>query len=154
MRFNLQTLTQIQGFGPYPPPALVKEYQALMPGFLERVVAIAEKAQADQTLTVLKVQDLEAEDRRRVHWLAFAMSIAAVTAAVVCAYFKQQVVATALVGLPVFAVIKALIDSLRSKPAQPGLAQVQLTPDQIQAIARAVHQLNQEQGSDQQPPKA
>jgi uncharacterized membrane protein len=131
LQTQIQTMMQLQlqGHGPFPPAAAVKEYEAILPGFLERILTMAEKAQNDQSETVRFAQQAQRRDTARVHWLAFGISTMAVAGAGYCVWVHAQVAATvAFLGVPLLSVAKAFIDSLRA----PQLAQLQQQAQQQQ----------------------
>jgi uncharacterized membrane protein len=41
-----EVTTMIEMSGPYPPPAIAREYEALCPGFMDRTLTLTERAQA------------------------------------------------------------------------------------------------------------
>jgi uncharacterized membrane protein len=112
-----QTLQVWQG--QYPPPEAVERYEKLLPGALNRMMTMAEKLQAAQidqskhSLTYLQ------NDTRRAHWLGFAIALAAIGGAIWCVALDQPWVAGLLVGVPVMAVARALIESSKKEtPSQ------------------------------------
>jgi uncharacterized membrane protein len=117
LQAQVQAMMQLQAHGPFPPPAAIREYEAILPGTFERIVRMAEKAQQDQTDTVRSGQQALRQDTRRVHWMAAAISVAAMVGAGFCASIHETWVACAFLGVPVFAVAKAFIDSLKAPNA-------------------------------------
>lgn len=123
---QMMAMAQMQAYGPFPPPALIKEYEVILPGSFERIMKMAEKAQNDQADTVKSAQQAQGRDSKRVHWMALAISLASVVGAVVCAWLHQTVIGTACLGVPVLAVAQSLIASLTApKRAQQAQAQQQ-----------------------------
>ncbi len=85
MQMQMQTMMQMQAHGPFPSPAAIKEYEAILPGTFARIVAMAEKAQSDQADMVRFAQHAQKRDTARVHYMALAISLAAIGGAVFCA---------------------------------------------------------------------
>lgn len=84
--------------GPLPPPAEMREYEAVLPGFAERVLAQWEKDQEHaRTMDRAAVGEhgrivaLEYSDRRWGQGFGFAIAVAAIIAAVVVAHFGHPV---------------------------------------------------------------
>jgi uncharacterized membrane protein len=142
MQAQMQTVMQMQAHGPFPPPAAIKEYELILPGTFDRIFKMAEKAQIDQVDTVRFAQQAQRQDTARVHWMALIISLAAVAGAVFCAWLHETVVATACLGVPVFAVAKAFIDSLRAPTAaQQAQLQQQAQQQQAEQMQKMLQQL-------------
>jgi len=146
LQMQMQTLMQMQAHGPFPPPAAIKEYEAILPGTFETIVAMAQKAQNDHSDTVRSAQQAQQRDVRRVHWMALAISLAGIAGAVYCASLHETVVATACLGVPVFAVAKAFIDSLKApNAAQQAQLQQQAQQQQLEQTKQLLQQMQQMQ---------
>jgi uncharacterized membrane protein len=119
--------TQIQLRQGLFPPDEMERYEKLLPGVFDRVIKMAEKAQSAQVAAINQAQDYTQRDTRRGHWLGFATAALAILGACACvgaaAIFKTGSgaywVGALMVGVPVMAVAKALIDSARAG-MQPG----------------------------------
>jgi uncharacterized membrane protein len=137
LQAQIQAMMQMQPHGMFPPPAALKEYEAILPGTFERIMRMAEKAQQDQTDTVVSAQQALQRDTARVHWLAAGISLAAMVGAAYCASIHETIVAGCFLGVPVFAVIKAFIDSLKAPSAKD------LAEQQRRALQQQVEQMQQ-----------
>lgn len=154
---QMQAMVQVQTHGPFPSPAAIKEYELILPGTFERIVKMAEKAQSDQADTVRFAQQVQSKDTSRVHWMALIISLAAIAGAVICASLHETIVATACLGVPVFAVAKAFIDSLKAPNAaqQAQLqqqAQQQAQQQQAEQMQKILQQLASKGKGDGTPP--
>lgn len=140
-QIQMQTMMQMT-HGPFPPPAAIKEYEVIMPGTFERIMRMAEKAQNDQGELVRSGQDAQRQDTARVHWMALTISLAAIVGAIICAWLHETVVATACLGVPVFAVAKSFIDSLKAPNAvQQAQLQQLAQQQQTEQIQKALQEL-------------
>jgi uncharacterized membrane protein len=113
--------------GPYPPPAAVREYEAILPGTFNRMVSMAEQAQAAQIATIRQAQNYTRRDARRGQLLGFAATLVAMGCAVWCVHAGAPWVAGLFLGVPVMAVVKSLIESAK-KPAASPLPEPPQTP--------------------------
>jgi uncharacterized membrane protein len=104
--------------GPYPPPDAVRQYEEILPGAFDRMIAMAEQAQAAQIEANNHAQNYLRDDTKRGHWLGFAATCTAMIGAVVCAWIGQSWVAALFLGVPVMAVAKALVDGARAQKTQ------------------------------------
>lgn len=139
---QMQVMMQMQAQGPFPPPATLREYEAILPGSVDRVFKLAEKAQNDQAETVRFAQQSQRGDTARVHYMALAVSIAAIGGAVFCAWVHETKIGLACLSVPVFAVAKAFIDSLRApNAAQQAQLQRQAQQQQAEQLQQIVQQM-------------
>lgn len=112
--------------GPFPPPEAVREYEKILPGTFNRLITMAEQAQAAQIETVRDAQKYSRRDTRRGHILGFLLSLAAMCAAAWCSHAGQPWVAVAFLSVPVMAVARALVETSKSKAST---AVVGIAPD-------------------------
>lgn len=113
-----QLVQQIQTWhGPFPPPDAVKGYEEVLPGTFERMMRMAEEAQRAQIETMRRAQDFTRRDIARGHWLGWIGMLTAMAGALWCVKLGQPVVAGLFLGLPVMAVFKILVDSIRAAKA-------------------------------------
>lgn len=103
--------------GPYPSPEAIEKYERVLPGAFDRILSMAERHQAAQIEDTSRAQEYLRNDMRRVHWLGAGVAFLSIVGAVACTIYGSPVVAVALVGVPVLSVAKALIDSVRARPA-------------------------------------
>ena len=106
--------------GPFPPPDAVERYERVTPGAFDRILGMAERAEAARIADTRQAQAYHRADIGRGHWLGFAVALAAIAAAVACAVAGYQWVAVTLVGVPVMSVGKSLVDGGRRRPIQAG----------------------------------
>lgn len=90
--------------GPYPPPEAAERFEALHPGFLSQVLAMAEREQNARIVAGERGQTYLQADISRGHWLG-----------------------AACVGIPVLAVALALVQTYRQNAVVP-TAPVQAQP--------------------------
>jgi uncharacterized membrane protein len=142
LQTQIQAMAQMQAHGPFPSPVAIKEYEAILPGTFERILKMAEAAQSDQTETVKFAQRGQRRDTARVHWLAAGMSIAAMIGAGFCAWIHEPWVAGCFLGVPVFAVARALIESLKAPSADQIIQQQQKAQQQqLEQVQQLMQQM-------------
>jgi len=96
---------------PYPPPEAVERYEKLLPGFLNRIVSMAERVEAAQIEQSAAAITFQHNATRRGQWLGFAVAIAALFGAAYCGYLGQPWLAACFVAVPVMGVATALVNS-------------------------------------------
>jgi uncharacterized membrane protein len=111
---------------PYPSPDAVERFEAVLPGAFDRMLAMAERAQAAQLRRMETAQDFVQRDVRRSHYLGAAISVLAVICSTACAMTGHPTEAVALVGIPVMAVARAFVRSRETANA-PGSEKVDRT---------------------------
>ena len=104
-------VTQWQG--QFPPPEAVEVYERLHPGAFDRMLTMAEYAQASQVASVEAVNQNIKADAQRGSYLGAAVTVLAMAGAFACAYIGQPWVATAFIGVPVISVARSLIETSR-----------------------------------------
>ncbi len=102
--------------GQYPPPEAVERYERVSPGAFDRMIRMAEQLQAAQIENLRRAQEYLQTDTRRGHWLGWSVAILAMGGALGCLALGYPWVASLFLGIPVMAVAKALIESVKSKP--------------------------------------
>lgn len=134
---QVQTVTQAFQ-GPIPPPDTLQRYDLIIPGAAERILAMAESEtahrhlQEDQAMQAnisaqqkqLDIAELQTKSVFRSdtvgQFLGFAVSLLSIGGAVYLALNGQPWVASALVGLPLAGVIRALRDKVKQdSPSTP-----------------------------------
>jgi uncharacterized membrane protein len=100
---------------PFPPPQAVCEYEAILPGTWNRMLEMAEEAQAAEILTVRNAQEYFRRDTKRGHVLGIVAMLAAMSCAIYCVAMKQPWVAVAFLSVTVMAVAKSLVETARSR---------------------------------------
>ena len=121
--------------GQFPPPDAIERYEKVQPGAFNRIIAMAELAQATQATDTKRAHDNLAGDTRRGQWLGFAVAVLAIAAASVCAVVGALTshsqlfwVAVAFLSLPVMAVANTLVQSARTPSAKNILKAAQAIP--------------------------
>lgn len=99
--------------GPYPPPEAAERFEALHPGFLDRVLIMAEREQSARIASNDQTQIYMQWDVARGQWLGAGISLGAIIGAVICAIVGSPWVGAACVGVPVLAVAQALVQTYR-----------------------------------------
>jgi uncharacterized membrane protein len=109
--------------GPFPPPQAVHEYEQLLPGSWDRLLRMAEEAQAAQIQTMRNAQEFLRRDTKRGHILGVVAMLAAMGGAIYCVHVDHAGVAVAFLSVTVMAVVRALIETAKSSHAT-----AQMTP--------------------------
>ena len=109
------SIQMVQWQGHYPPPEAVERFERLAPGAFDRMLSMAERAQAGQLATVADVNRNIREDAQRGALLGTAITLASMLGAGVCAYIGQPWVAGAFLGVPVLSVARSLIETTRRR---------------------------------------
>lgn len=108
---NSQTITQFQYWqGQFPPPAAVREYEAICPGAFDRIIGMAENQQRLAAEAGADARTKQANDTRRGQILGALVTFGAICGSLYCAQIGQPWVAGALVAVPIMSVAKAFID--------------------------------------------
>lgn len=102
-------VTSQQWTGPLPPPSALDQFNQIIPNGAERIMRMVEQEQAHRIKHEESSLQASVRDMERRHWIGGAISMAAIAGAVYTAYIEAHPsVSTALVGVPLFAVINAL----------------------------------------------
>ena len=99
--------------GPYPPPEAAERFEALHPGFLNRILTMAEREQSSRIDSANRANDYMQTDIARGHWLGAVISLVAIVGAVASVFLGSPLVGVACVGVPVLAVAQALVQTYR-----------------------------------------
>ncbi|HYU11182.1 MAG TPA: DUF2335 domain-containing protein [Stellaceae bacterium] len=99
--------------GPIPPPALIQQYNQVVDNGAERIMQMAEKAQAAE----IEMGRAWVAENRRGQWLGASVSMLALVLAAALGAFGLHsgaplgfyILPAALVSVPVFAVVRAII---------------------------------------------
>lgn len=92
-----------------PPPEILRQYDEILPGSAERIMAMAEDESSHQKKMEKSAMDLKSRETRRGQYLAMATVIVAFSAATVCAYFGAQTAAVVIGGTTVVGLVAAFI---------------------------------------------
>lgn len=102
--------------GQFPPPDAIERYEKVSSGSFDRLITMAEKQQDASIEGNREARRNLRADTQRGHYLGALIAVLAIAGAVYCAVIGQPWVAAALVGVPVLAVARALVESSRAKP--------------------------------------
>ena len=91
--------------GPVPPPAMLKEYDQLMPGLANRLVELTEKEQRHRHQMVSDTVSIAKSGQTKAFWIALSVIISAV----VFGLMGERVLAGALVTIDLAALVSAFI---------------------------------------------
>ena len=108
-----QDLVRARWQGPIPPPALIQQYDQVIENGAERIMRMAEQAQAAE----IEMGRAWVAENRRGQWLGACVSmIALILAAALGAFGLYSaaplgfyILPAALVSVPVFAVVRAIV---------------------------------------------
>ena len=95
--------------GPLPPPALYAQYEEILPGSAERMMAGFEREQSQRHDWDNKLLDYQAKEISRGQWMAFGLGALAILGAIFCAYIGQPWVAGVLVGTSLVGIVTTFI---------------------------------------------
>jgi uncharacterized membrane protein len=96
---------------PFPPPDAVEKYEAASPGFLSRVIVMAETLQAAQIEQSNRMLSLQWSAVRRGQVLGFIGLVIGLAGAAYCAAISQPWLGAVFLAVPVMGVATALIHS-------------------------------------------
>lgn len=103
-----------QWAGPLPPPSTLSSFEDVVEGSAERIVRMAELEQAHRHQAENSMLEADKSVIRRGHWLGFCVSISAIGASAFTAWIGAHwSVSVALVGLPITAIVKDLVNRKR-----------------------------------------
>ena len=123
---------QIQSWqGQFPPPDAIERYEAVSAGTFDRLITMAERQQRAMIEATAEARRFQRGDNQRGQCLGALVTVLAIIGAGVCAWLGEPWVAGALVGVPVLAVAKALVDSARR--AVPGAASTESSIQRAEA---------------------
>lgn len=84
--------------GPLPPPTMYREYENVLAGSAERILAMAEKEQDHRTTWETTALSASRQETKRGQWFGFAIAVACIGAAMVLAAGGHEVVAGIALG--------------------------------------------------------
>jgi uncharacterized membrane protein len=108
-----QDLVSARWQGPIPPPALIQQYNQVVENGAERIMRMAEQAQAAE----IEMGRAWVAENRRGQWLGACVSMIALVLAAALGAFGLfsaaqlgfYILPAALVSVPVFAVVRAIV---------------------------------------------
>lgn len=102
--------------GPLPSPAVLKAYEAICPGAMDRILQLAEREQhyrleCEQQALSANIDDAKAERaaERRGQWQAFALCFASIASGVILALLGQPIPGSLLAGATMLGVAAVFI---------------------------------------------
>lgn len=101
--------------GPLPPPALYEQYEEVLPGSAERIMAMTEREQEQRHTWDNRVVEVQNGEISRGQWLGFVLGAGAIVGAVYCATIDQPWVATVMVGTSLAGIVTAFIKGRSGK---------------------------------------
>lgn len=109
--------------GPLPPPQALQQFDNIIPGGAERILAMAEQQQSARILYEQTVLNASVKEASRGQWLGSLISLSSVFGAIALAIigiFSKApsafyAVPLALLGVPLMALGKAIVDSRSHK---------------------------------------
>jgi uncharacterized membrane protein len=116
------SITAAHWSGPLPPPAALEQFETIVPGAAERILALAESEHAHRVSAERSALQAEIDDdaacrafERRGQWMGFTVSVGSVLGAAAVALSDGPIsVALALLGVPLMGVARALISGRRA----------------------------------------
>ena len=85
-------------YGPLPPPSILKQYDAISPGFADRIIAMAEKEQHHRHSVMDQELHYNAEERKFGRRIALCFGLSLLIAGCYCASIGQVAIGCALFG--------------------------------------------------------
>lgn len=113
---QIVSLVQEERFsGPIAHPKHLREYEEIVPGSADRIVAMAEGNLAHAQTMQAKALDADITDMREGRWLGFAALIILIIGAIVCGVLQHTAIALALLGASVIGGVSAIIKGRGAK---------------------------------------
>lgn len=101
-----------QWSGPLPPPAALDQFNQIVPGGAERIIAMVEREQAHRIEMESIGLNALVRDTRRGMWIGGTIAVLAIAGAVLSAYLGAYfLVSVAIVGLPIAVIVQAMLKS-------------------------------------------
>lgn len=104
----------------FPPPRAVVEYEQVLPGSWDRMLKMAEEAQAAEILSVKDKGKYVERQFRRGQLLGIFALLVAMGCALYCVKLKQPWVAAAFLSMTVMAAARSFFESIAGRSAPPG----------------------------------
>lgn len=107
-----------QWAGPLPPPEALARFDQVIPHGAERIFKMAEAEQAHRIACEKEALAATVAEAKRGQWLGAIISVASLAGALLSVWFGAHwSVSVALVGVPIMALAKAIVDSRSGKHA-------------------------------------
>lgn len=105
-----------QWSGPLPPPAALDQFNHIIPGGAERILAMVEQEQAHRISHNSQALTAQIDDTKRGQVLGSLISLSAVGGCIFSVYIgAHAVVSIALVSVPVVAMVQAVVKGRNPK---------------------------------------
>lgn len=95
--------------GPLPPPEVFAQYEAVLPGAAERILAMTEKVATGHIDNEAKLIDAEIDSAKQGQAFAFLLTLIAVIASIVFFAIGKWIAGTALLSFPVVMLIRSFL---------------------------------------------
>ena len=106
---HLQIVQQSQFSGPLPPPAILAQYDKVVPGAAERILAMAEEQSRHRRAIELQVVSSEIADARRGLRYGLVIGVTAIVGGVVISLYGYPVAGTIFGGAFLVALVGTFI---------------------------------------------
>lgn len=144
------SMEQWQFQSPLPPPAVLREYEQIIPGFAERYMAGWESQTAHRQRLESTVVATQAETQRRAQPLAFALGLAVVVVAGLAVLTDHEAAAIAIVSID-FVGLGGVFVFGKSRNDRELRRKAEAVPDPSPPSARANRTLPKNQPTNPQP---
>jgi uncharacterized membrane protein len=104
---------------PFPPPRAVVEYEQVLPGSWDRLLRMAEEAQAADILNVKDKGEYVQRQFKRGQLLGIFALLAAMGCALYCVKLNQPWVAAAFLSMTVMAAARSFFESIAGRRGLP-----------------------------------
>ena len=105
-----QQVTMQQWQGPLPPPGALAQFDQIVPGSAERIIAMVEREQTHRQQHEAQEQRASIGNFNRGQLMAFALSMVSIAGSIFTAYIHAHpTVSIALVSLPIMAAIRSFM---------------------------------------------
>lgn len=101
--------------GPIPPPHLLQEYDAIQPGFAERIFAMTERQATHRQGIETSVINGNVRSQERGQWMAFGIAVLGVVGGVYLLATGRQIDGYAAIFTPIAGIVVAFIYNRREQ---------------------------------------
>ncbi len=101
-----------------PPPALLREYDEVVPGLAERIVGMTEKSITGHIDRDNRLADAEIEISKSGQSMAFVLTLIALIASIVFFAKGNALAGGLLIGLPVVLLVRSFLPGSGGQPMQ------------------------------------
>lgn len=105
-----QLVSQHQRFsGPIPPPAILEQYDRVLPGAAERILSMAEQNMQHEHTIDSEIVGIRRTEYKRGQVFGLIIAIVAITSATICAIYEHEGVAMVIGGATVVGLVSAFV---------------------------------------------